>query len=64
MPLHEYVCKDCNTTFDISGTFEMFISFVPKCPNCFSKNVRKKIFAPSLVFKGEGFYVTDNKESS
>jgi len=62
VPVHEYVCRECGCVFSMFGTFEMFSSLSPVCPNCKSSNIRKKIFAPAIVFKGKGFYKTDEKE--
>jgi putative FmdB family regulatory protein len=60
MPKYEYRCKKCLTKFEMSGTFEVMLAIKPLCPNCRSENVSKLISVPSIHFKGNGFYKTDN----
>ncbi len=57
MPLYEYVCKSCGESFEI---IQKFSDPPPeKCPHCGSTNITKKIGAPSIRFKGSGWYITD-----
>lgn len=63
MPVHEYVCRDCKKVFNISGTFALFINLIPVCPDCGSINITKKIFAPTILFNGDGFYANDKEKS-
>lgn len=58
MARYQYKCPDCGTTFE----FEHPMSEHPKvtCPNC--GHEAKQVFMPSgIVFKGSGFYNTDQK---
>lgn len=59
MPIYEYKCEKC-------GLFDKFerISAPPliACPTCGGK-VHRVISAPGIIFKGTGFYVTDNRSS-
>jgi putative FmdB family regulatory protein len=62
MPTYEYECARCG------HTFEAFQSFAEKplsrCPKCKS-SVRRVINGGlGIIFKGSGFYTTDNKKSS
>ena len=62
MPTYEYECKTC------SHKFEVFQSIsedpVKVCPEC-GKDVRKIIGGGlGIIFKGSGFYVTDNRKGS
>jgi len=62
MPTYDYVCKDCGYQF------EMFQSMKEKplstCPAC-GKDVKRLIGGGlGVIFKGSGFYSTDNKRSS
>jgi putative FmdB family regulatory protein len=57
-----YICKDCNKEFTISGSFATLSSIEATCPDCKSKNVRKKFFATSSILNGDGFYRTDNRK--
>lgn len=60
MPIYEYECLECGTTFEKRQSF----SDEPKadCPNGHSET-RRLLAAPAIVFKGSGFYITDNKNS-
>ena len=62
MPTYEYECKTC------SHRFEVFQSItedpVKTCPEC-GKEVRRLIGGGlGIIFKGSGFYVTDNRSGS
>ena len=63
MPLYEYKCLKCGRHTDkienVSGPH------LKKCPHCGGK-VESVITAPSIQFKGAGWYVTDygGKKSS
>ena len=56
MPLYEYKCLKCGRHTDkienVSGPH------LKKCPHCGGK-VESVITAPSIQFKGSGWYVTD-----
>ena len=57
MPTYEYECKSCEHTFDAFQS----ISEEPLkiCPQC-GKEVRRLINGGmGVIFKGDGFYVTD-----
>ena len=57
MPLYEYKCSNCHQRIELVQK----INDKPpkKCPRCGSPLV-KVISAPSLHFKGTGWYITDN----
>jgi putative FmdB family regulatory protein len=62
MPTYEYRCKMCGHQFEAFQS----ISAEPlkKCPKC-GKPVERMISAGmGIIFKGSGFYSTDNKKSS
>lgn len=60
MPTYQYRCDDC------SANFERFQRFndepVRTCPRC-EGPVHRVIHPVGVIFKGSGFYVTDNKKS-
>lgn len=63
MPLYEYKCLRCGTTFEIIQRFND--EPVKRCINC-GGPVQKLISPSTLQFRGEGWYVTDyakNKKS-
>ena len=49
-----YSCSDCNKTFEISGTFDIMLQ-KHECPHCKSKNTKKMITAPSIIYHGTGW---------
>ncbi len=56
MPLYEYKCLKCNR---LTEKIEPVIGpHLKKCPHCGGK-VEALISAPSIQFKGSGWYVTD-----
>jgi putative FmdB family regulatory protein len=61
MPLFEYQCEKCGVRFE--RLQRKGGPTVEQCPEC-SGPVRRLIQAPGIIFKGSGFYVTDNRRSS
>lgn len=59
MPTYEFVCEECNAHFTRSMHFNENGDDIV-CPRG-HRNVRKIFSAPSIVFKGSGFYCTDNR---
>lgn len=61
MPLYAYTCTACGHNFDIHQSFADDALTV--CPEC--DGLLRKVFSPvGVVFKGSGFYRTDNKAAS
>ncbi|MGC2696358.1 MAG: FmdB family zinc ribbon protein [Candidatus Angelobacter sp.] len=56
VPLYEYQCKKCKHKFEKIQKFSD--RAIKKCPECGSP-VEKVMHAPSVQFKGSGWYVTD-----
>ncbi len=56
MPLYEYQCKKCKHKFEKIQKFSA--RHVKKCPEC-GGALEQLIHAPSVQFKGSGFYATD-----
>jgi putative FmdB family regulatory protein len=62
MPIYEYGCKSCGHTFEVSQS--MKDDPLKICPQC-GKEIRRLINSGmGLIFKGSGFYVTDNSQKS
>ena len=58
MPIYEYRCTKCGSVFDRMTSIGD--SSVATCPNGHTDTSR--VFSPpGIVFKGSGFYVTDNR---
>ena len=61
MPRYDYECNSCADIFEVKQGFDD--APVAECPKC--KSSARRIFTPvPIIFKGSGFYVTDNKKSS
>jgi putative FmdB family regulatory protein len=61
MPLYEYKCKACGLRFERRQHFSD--DPVQECPECGGEVVRL-IQPAGIIFKGSGFYVTDNRAKS
>ena len=61
MPLYEYQCQACGVRFER----RQHISDEPVkvCPEC-GGEVHRLIQPVGIIFKGSGFYVTDNRAKS
>ncbi|MGD0868186.1 MAG: zinc ribbon domain-containing protein [Bryobacteraceae bacterium] len=56
MPLYEYNCKGCGKKFEVRQKFaDKLLTVHESCGG----EVERLISAPTLHFKGTGFYVTD-----
>ncbi len=61
MPLYEYQCTVCGLRFERRQHFDD--PPIEVCPECGGKVVRL-IQPAGVIFKGSGFYVTDNRAKS
>lgn len=62
MPTYDYKCLVCNNSFEVFQ--KMSDENLKECPEC-GGNVKRLIGAGlSPIFKGNGFYQTDYKNSS
>lgn len=61
VPTYQYVCTVCGHRFDAVQSFSD--EALTECPEC-SGRLRKLFSAVGIVFKGSGFYHTDNRTSS
>jgi putative FmdB family regulatory protein len=62
MPTYTYQCENCGVSFDQYQKF----SEAPliTCPEC-GEHALRKVYQPvGIVFKGKGFYATDNRSPS
>lgn len=58
MPTYEYRCEECGIVFERMQRFSE--EPIKVCPEC-NGPVRRVIHPVGIIFKGSGFYVTDNK---
>ena len=57
MPIYEYQCTDCSFQFELKRGFSE--NSPVTCPKCGGDT--RRIFSPvPIIFKGSGFYCTDN----
>ena len=61
MPVYEYECLECGLHFERLQNYND--PHVAQCPRG-HRNVRRVFSPPAIVFKGSGFYVTDNRKDS
>lgn len=59
MPLYEYECRDCKNRFEVRQ--RMTDEPISVCPSC-GGPCRRVIHPVGIVFKGGGFYITDNRK--
>lgn len=61
MPIYEYKCEECSCKFDLKQNFDA--EPVAACSKCGGKS--KRIFqCVPVIFKGSGFYITDNRKNN
>jgi putative FmdB family regulatory protein len=62
MPVYTYQCESCGVRFDRYQKFtDQSLTWCPEC----GKKALRKVYSPvGIVFKGPGFYSTDNKSAS
>jgi putative FmdB family regulatory protein len=62
MPVYTFRCLGCGQTIDTTRTIEAVAHLEITCDRCGGE--MKRIFsAPSVRFKGPGFYSTDNRKA-
>ena len=61
MPLYVYQCQDCGVQFERRQS--MHDEAIKICPEC-GGDVHRLIQPVGIIFKGSGFYVTDNRAKS
>ncbi len=62
MPIYTYRCENCGIQFERRQKFSD--APLTRCPEC-SKKALRKVYQPvGIVYKGSGFYSTDNRSPS
>lgn len=61
MPIYQYRCDSCGVTFERTQRFSD--EPLSTCPECDGR-VHRVIQPAGIIFKGSGFYVTDNRRNS
>jgi putative FmdB family regulatory protein len=62
MPVYTYRCESCGVQFERHQSFND--APLKTCPECRKKSLRKVITPTKIIFKGSGFYATDNRSPS
>jgi putative FmdB family regulatory protein len=60
---YEYKCRDCKHKFEVSISIKDWNVLI-YCPKCRSENTYRLISKPAIIFKGDGFYVTDAEKKA
>jgi putative FmdB family regulatory protein len=61
MPIYQYECDTCGVRFERMQ--RMSEDPLTECPECEGK-VHRVIQPVGIIFKGSGFYITDNRQVS
>lgn len=61
MPTYEYACSTCGHRFDVRQSFND--NPLTDCPEC-GASVRRVLYPAGVIFKGSGWYATDNRSGS
>jgi putative FmdB family regulatory protein len=61
MPTYEYACTNCGHRFDVRQRFSD--DPISDCPKC-GASVRRVLYPAGVIFKGSGWYATDNRKGS
>ena len=61
MPIYEYRCQSCAHEYEKREGYDAPAR--QKCPKC-GRSAQRLIQAAPIVFKGSGFYVTDNRKAA
>ena len=62
MPTYDYRCNDCGHEFEIFQN--MTDDLLKDCPVCKGRVERLIGAGAGFIFKGSGFYITDNRSDS
>jgi putative FmdB family regulatory protein len=62
MPIYEYQCDSCDSTFEAIQKFSD--APLTACRKCGAEGIRKLLSAPAFRLKGGGWYETDFKSSN
>jgi len=61
MPIYEYECGVCDYHFERRQRFDE--EAVAMCPKCQGK-AHRVLHSVPIIFKGSGFYTTDNRKGN
>ena len=61
MPIYSYYCDSCDKEFDLRQGFDAVTE--ADCASC-GNPARRKLVAPTVIYKGSGYYTTDYARKS
>ncbi|HEY0069424.1 MAG TPA: FmdB family zinc ribbon protein [Chloroflexia bacterium] len=61
MPVYEYACKNCGQRFE--KIQPVMADPLTECMLCGQGPIRRVLHPVGVIFKGSGWYVTDNRSS-
>jgi putative FmdB family regulatory protein len=61
VPTYAYKCTSCDNSYETKEGFDAPAR--QPCPRC-GAVAKRLLFAPPIVFKGSGFYITDSRKGS
>jgi putative FmdB family regulatory protein len=61
VPIYEYRCQSCAHEYEKREGYDAPAR--QKCPKC-GRSAQRVIQAAPIVFKGSGFYITDNRKAA
>jgi putative FmdB family regulatory protein len=61
VPTYEYQCDSCKRSYELREGFDAPSSHT--CERCKKGTANRVLHAPTVVFKGSGFYVNDSRKS-
>lgn len=61
MPTYDYLCEVCGPFEEFQSISAEPLKTCPKCGAAVKKLISKNV---NIIFKGSGFYTTDNRPSS
>ncbi len=62
MPVYTYQCNNCGVRFERLQNFSD--RPLTGCPECRKRQLRKVFVPAGIIFKGSGWYATDNRSRS
>jgi putative FmdB family regulatory protein len=62
VPLYDYHCPACKSTYELRQGFDAETTHT--CEECGKGIAKRVLHAPPVVFKGSGWYVTDSRNKS
>ena len=62
MPTYEYQCNACKAVYELRQGFDAKTTH--KCEECGKGTAKRVLYAPPILFKGSGWYATDNRSKT